>query len=1162
MLHVILPLREHFLSLKPTQPSTESHAKPHQVRAVLGEMDSRLSSDTRGPLLPTLFDIAIRSVPRDTFRRQINEAPWLETLFVVSAARSGCSVDSENSQETDEECIPILQQLLQVAIDRKLGISLQTLAQYARRFSGLMSDDAAAIHWRLVTQLIALDADVFLPNSGYTESKILLDKLVNRITLECLRNSSLSTETYSIITTGIAIPLLRGFANARDLETFVQIWKDQIATIESARPSGEGALCCPIWEDDDFLGVYGDVVSTTFPVGHMKGRVEDLVSAISAEEDSSSSSATYFGIIFLDALLMSNSRQDGSFIDTSLFDQVLAATCSLLSSNRSVCWRWRLWRVTQNLFDKSPSSIQHVPTSLTQELLPMAVKRVQSSFENPEKSGFQTCREIFCAFRFLTFIVTRADIPKGDEYLNMLFSSYQPLLFTLGKSVKSAWDGRMETLVSPQTVAVGYLTVFIEYPAAVAKLPSDNRRLLFSTILSALIDASTAQSSFSAENAADTKSLSDQLVKVWDSFVSADWLLAAPPAVYDLVSVIGTYFSEKQSSSSLQRLLLRSLLTVPSRVIPPHLRVILLDSLYATLVQGDQTPDIELGFLAVMKRLVELPKASARIVTDWEGLWRIADSISLREAETSSSLILAFQQLHKAVVDRVMILSEDNRREYISKTFDKLSSLSGTLPSTANHKSLTYLMFCLSLNRVHTSQKELDNSKAKQVDSLREDTFQTAIDNLQSLARQAKKRPAELDETILLGVLSVLDTFPDLYRASKDARKATQKLDGCLSKSDINTHTQKLVKRRCIAQIKHSADLLPEVMSSAPSFPIDHPYAADQCAFVHGIRQQVSSMASRKRVDLVRSIREPESESDIGSGGYAPYPLVLAGIAISSFTPIESRESPEAVELSSLLTSLADSLFRCTSIESFCLATECIDLVLRMHPRCVLQWNVDNLLAAVSVCTSRSGPPIPREFAGTVYTRLTRLLGTLFGLYRKKLSGRFHLILPPLQRLLRCLFTRDSRATSSTTTTTTKSSPLASELPPWLGNMDETPLHADHAGQFCRLLTSLCDPTVSAVQLQPRGAGATGGLSDSTKKVKSLAGQYLQYVLTDYAGAQLRGHLSPATKAALLPGLYSVLDVMSRSTMRAMNAGMDSSRRAMFKGLYDDYVRFGRWNHD
>lgn len=45
-----------------------------------------------------------------------------------------------------------------------------------------------------------------------------------------------------------------------------------------------------------------------------------------------------------------------------------------------------------------------------------------------------------------------------------------------------------------------------------------------------------------------------------------------------------------------------------------------------------------------------------------------------------------------------------------------------------------------------------------------------------------------------------------------------------------------------------------------------------------------------------------------------------------------------------------------------------------------------------------------------------------------------------------------------------------------------------------------------------------------------------------------------------MPGLYSVMDAIDRELMKAMNAGMDPSSRAIFKSLYDSWTAHGRWD--
>jgi len=151
-----------------------------------------------------------------------------------------------------------------------------------------------------------------------------------------------------------------------------------------------------------------------------------------------------------------------------------------------------------------------------------------------------------------------------------------------------------------------------------------------------------------------------------------------------------------------------------------------------------------------------------------------------------------------------------------------------------------------------------------------------------------------------------------------------------------------------------------------------------------------------------------------------------------------------------------------------------------------------------------------------------------------------------LQDLIRFLFVPVKRERDSTS------------LPSWAPAGKEV-LAGEHAAQFGRLLTMICDPTVSSVK-KARSKEAGQHLTDETKKARGVAGQYLQYLIREYAQCQLHGRTTPEVQAALMPGLYAVLDAMSQDGMRAMNASMDPSSRAIFKGLYDDYRRFGKWD--
>ena len=242
-------------------------------------------------------------------------------------------------------------------------------------------------------------------------------------------------------------------------------------------------------------------------------------------------------------------------------------------------------------------------------------------------------------------------------------------------------------------------------------------------------------------------------------------------------------------------------------------------------------------------------------------------------------------------------------------------------------------------------------------------------------------------------------------------------------------------------------------------------------------------------------------------------------------------------DLSRLLVLLCRGLSRRVEFPECMLSMQCIKMLLQNHTRVISQWHIDELLAAIVVKASNLDTQTEQN-SGKLYIGLCRLFGTILAVHRAKIGGRYHLVVLTLQALLRCLFVpyKDSEAVGRESSTFGES----------------------HAAAYGRILTMICDPTVSSVTRSRNRLRLE--LNDKTKKARSIAGQHLPYLIMEFCGCQLTGRLLPGMRAALNVGLYAVLAVISPDIMRTMNAAMDSSSRSVFKALYDDYRRFGKWN--
>lgn len=181
--------------------------------------------------------------------------------------------------------------------------------------------------------------------------------------------------------------------------------------------------------------------------------------------------------------------------------------------------------------------------------------------------------------------------------------------------------------------------------------------------------------------------------------------------------------------------------------------------------------------------------------------------------------------------------------------------------------------------------------------------------------------------------------------------------------------------------------------------------------------------------------------------------------------------------------------------------------------------------------------------AGSVYLGLCRLFKTTLVMHRQRLGGRYHLIIRALQCLLRCLFTPYQALQDGQTS--------AEEKMVYAGYGEA------QAVAYAGLLTTLCDPTVSAVSRSRQTSRQE--LNDETQKARSIAGQHLQYVVEEFCICQLEGRLVPEMRIALSLGLWAIFDVMSQGVMRNLNAAMGSASRSVFKALYDEYRRSGQW---
>lgn len=1151
-LHVLLPARAAFLyrggqgidytqdepNWNAVEPVTNTFRliirENHLSHASQDSSNKAVDSSWRAiELLPELYDNAVRAVPRDSFRRQRKEAAWLETLFVAVAELAYSTAKEDDPHTFYTKFILVLEDLLQVALDRNVGLSLHTVLTHSG-YTGLLKPVHEKVQWKITALLINLGVDIFLPNSGLPDTRELLNALLDKIMHQWRNGFHEDSNSYNVIKFEILIPLLKGFAAARDLPTFTQVWCGQLTIIEKARLRNDKLPLFTVWEDDDLCDAYSEAVRTSLTGSHAEGHIHTTAIDTKAGNGQISGSAqSYARFVIMEA--MSRSQISISADSEKALTELLHTVTDTLHSGRELHWRWRLWRFLRNLLQVQSQSGGGFLIREIQSLMTIAAKTIRRKHGNLEKPMLSRL-ESWEAYRFALEAVKEYPSDDRRTMFTSIFEITSNFVASISpaeaqESVKSPWDGRVNTLETPRTLALAYLLAVIQVPKAWALIPSESRKRLFRQLLS-LAAAQYRSSSLPLEAASDDA----RFLQAWASVICHEYLLGVPSIVPDLVSLLNHGI---ENDTPNRRLYVVSMQRIPAALITRGLRTTIMNTLHGVALQQDSPPDVTVGLLTMLAKLAAMPKSDATLTSDWEPIWALARALNLEGRDVDLEIMKTFRILHRAIIAKLLVLNEDDRIEMFANLFARVSKQASKMRQV-DRDSMACFLLRVSLSELWVHRKQLSKAfSEEELAACRERVFGLVLSDMKSVKDHCKKQ--KLEETInLIKTIDALEDFEDLATNNIEVEKFLTKIEKYMQMS-VDSAPSRLIRRRLLAT--NGPETKP-VLQCAETLTLQSLYAEDQQLFIRATTERFRSMTPEKIGQAISEIRALGLTNDSVSS----YRLLVLYLAVISLPPVEDKESQVAFELSQLATVLSGAIVRSTSIDQFCFSAECLALLLRVHPRCLTQSNIDGILTAIGACASKDGPRLSSSYAPTLFTRLCRLVGLILGLQRLKIGGRFHVTVDTMVQLQRCLFARSRKRSRSA------KSQATINQPPWLD-----PLQPPHASHYTRLLTSLCDPTVSAV-LRPQPGASREGLTDETKKAKRIAGQYLQYVIVEYAKNSLRGSLRPEVKTALMPGLYAALDVMSKESLHAMSGAMDSSNRAVFKTLYDDYVKFGQWN--
>ncbi|KAK8429247.1 Urb2/Npa2 family-domain-containing protein [Phyllosticta citricarpa] len=1125
-----------------------------------------LDSDRRRVFktVASLMDVCIRCSQRSTPKKRLDEAPWLQNAFIGLCDCIGAPVHG-TAGRIDADRRMVLDRMIDTLARRKVTLESDVLANVVKFYSGIFGSNDGfqeKFDHQLLARIIEYDSTVFVNSSSsnlHNDDASLSDAIFDAVTYA----TKLDTKNHGALMDSIVLPLLKAYAQVRDLKEFISRWFAQLMSVGNSSCSMENS----IWARKELSIGLEEVLETRLTARQlfdMFGEYLQRVSAcetVSKSEDLVEASAS---LIILDAL-----------VSAVQLDDTIASVQEVLRS------------IQRSLFlftgvSKEPATVARalrVVARLHVLLRPyQQVNEVKNSAERVLKKDGKSVVEIIKAAEKSDSDEVAA---RGQEAFNLvatLCSDFMAIL-DLKAPAKDLFNESAAVIFRSNDKVLKSIT-----EGAKRRRTDDSVAVATSRLESFTLNAAAVLTQYpSLLDLPSLDSLSDLLrLLFWHAFgefaghfessqpmsfglvfeAMSDIILSMPS--HDLRDVLFVVLYEglepesKQGKSKDVRHQLLAFselqyLRMPLSAISRKHREQIINRLCELCCSSAKKgPSSEALFrhVSVMVKMMGASNATSELATDTDTLWSIARLIQ-KTAPTNKDLLVLLDELVRLTLEDTITVKDQPRGQQYLKGFKDIMSRFVKDCNTFKDHNAELTCFKSALRILKEADQLGDEEEAYKT---MKRYLRTLDEDLDKVFPGPKTLRSEDDEAFLKAVLQAVSDLPtsslgrDGYLLSIESKllkvaRAQRKSDVSISQSEASLWVS---TAEALANIS-SPDEAQTVSSIIYDLWELDLSASDRHALLKACRKALGSLGLDRRTAMLSSLVEEEDQSTHAR-------LILANILISSLPDNPAKEEISGQSLNGFVARLSTYLETVENMRDLHAALNCIDTVLKDKHWLVSQYAIESLIESLSRLSSPAGPELSEDQASVIYTRICNTTQLIIALHRTRLGGRFHVLIPFLQRLLRCLFKFDMR----------QSIQGNSVYPPWLSTRsDSSPMKMAQAASFARLITTLCSPSVSAVRglhrARKRPANGHAELVDETKKAREYAGQYVTALIATFCAAQLAGRIAPESRAAIMPALYACADVVGVEGMRAMNAGMSAAERAIWKGVYADWRRFGRW---
>lgn len=1119
----------------------------------------------------TIFDIAARAIPSSDFSRRQAEQPWLNALFISLACTvwedmpriSPSGVEniaalSLPDSSSHQASISALESLVDSVSARGVRVSLPVVGY---TITALLVIDDQPTAWTLLSKLVQLDPNILISSSGLAVSAAIFSRICGKI-----EDSTVPDDVYQRILNDIIIPVIQGFARSRNIDGFIQIWQEGLQNAIRLRYSlqtEQGSIpAVLVWDNDDVFEEFKSLIGIYAPKSLGKKLVEQTLPSLGALSSKIGSTAADFSnlAIFTAFLNASNTETDMVPVLQDHLAPLLQFTLAGLQRKSDYqAQRWRLWSFLRILLQRAPNGEKFDTLHQFLHHDGGLVSLQAASLSKDDTQSYQRVTKHLEILECFSVVIEAAYTSK--EFHTLLHEESKCLAKLVVRCSEygdspEEWDGRSYSCDNPSKLATACIGRLLGRPG-IFSLDANIFSELLSEALAFLMRSWSAQ---------DDSLLSLQTV------LQAMLRLDEISNNRDVRDLISNYLIENHSvlinENANDHFLLRSFPVETFR--KSHIKrfaATILQTLSSgkNMAESDSVNDR----LATILHLDTHSPGSAIAAQDWR-LWVQASEQlpTVSQAKSSSQIVTTntFLKILRTLWGRAFAPQQSALlSEIFSWVADSIKSCKRLGFLETPHLALRafFAQSAKSQDLLETSKKKVQKLRAKFLDTLKRG-LEGAVHARQggSLLEVRLVMHALLDICDAPMAQDFLHDAPDLEQVTKNGEGGFVSTGADLLDSQLQLSIRRAYQQISLPPMAELqvAEINLAFETLAARSPATNSWSTRDIGVLTTqldlIIRTFGPMTKRLALECLRGQKIPMSSPIVA-------PIAMA-VLVSQIDSVEMiQHHPLANEVAAIACTFPDYVH--FSKAGILLALDNCRVILEVHPSVVNQSTLDRLLASVCRLTSsanKSMDELSGNFAPSaadIFTRIYEVLGVVLGRHRRRISDRYHLLVPAISGLLRCLFWPGTKTMQSLSGREAAQAltTFGKALPSWLTSSEEA-LPPTSADQLARLLSSVCNPSVSAARTSRKRKH--NELNDETKRARQLAGQHMLYLVAEYARCSLDGQIHPLVKEHLMPGLYSIMDAIDRDLMKALNSGLDPSSRAIFKVLYDSWVAHGKWD--